>query len=79
LVRGQGCSPTIPGRSGFSGWDATGRPGADWLSPETRQAARVTPKPAIEIVTATPSDVKWIEELVAGRIDALAGDSVSVV
>jgi polar amino acid transport system substrate-binding protein len=36
-------------------------------------------KPAIEIVTATQSDEKWVEELVAGRIDALAGDSVSVV
>ena len=36
-------------------------------------------KPAIEIVTTSKSDEAWVEELVAGRIDALAGDSVSVV
>jgi polar amino acid transport system substrate-binding protein len=34
-------------------------------------------KPAIEIVTTTKSDEEWAEELVAGRIDALAGDSAS--
>ncbi len=32
-------------------------------------------KPAIEIVTTTRSDEAWVEDLVAGRIDALAGDS----
>jgi polar amino acid transport system substrate-binding protein len=36
-------------------------------------------KPAIEIVTTTRSDEAWVEELVAGRIDALAGDSMAVV
>ena len=33
-------------------------------------------KPAIEIVTATQSDEKWVEQLVGGKVDALAGDSV---
>jgi polar amino acid transport system substrate-binding protein len=36
-------------------------------------------KPAIEIVTTTKSDAEWVEELVAGRIDALPGDSVEAV
>jgi polar amino acid transport system substrate-binding protein len=36
-------------------------------------------KPAIEIITTTHSDESWAEELVAGRVDALAGDSVEVV
>ena len=36
-------------------------------------------KPAIEIVTTTKSDEAWVEEFVAGRIDALAGDSMAVV
>ena len=36
-------------------------------------------KPAIDLVWGTKSDEKWVEELVAGRVDALAGDSVDVV
>jgi polar amino acid transport system substrate-binding protein len=33
-------------------------------------------KPAIKIITTTQSDEKWIEDLVNGKVDALAGDSV---
>jgi polar amino acid transport system substrate-binding protein len=36
-------------------------------------------KPAIEIVTVTKSDEEWAEELVAGRVDALAQDSAQTV
>jgi polar amino acid transport system substrate-binding protein len=36
-------------------------------------------KPAIEIVTDTKSGEEWAEELVAGRIDALAQDSTATV
>ena len=36
-------------------------------------------KPAIELVWDTKSDEGWVEELVAGRVDALAGDSMDVV
>jgi polar amino acid transport system substrate-binding protein len=36
-------------------------------------------KPAIDIITTTMSDERWAEELVAGRVDALAGDSVQAV
>lgn len=36
-------------------------------------------QPAIEIVTTTKTDEKWAEELVAGRIDALAQDSAETV
>ena len=34
-------------------------------------------KPAIDIVTTTKSDKQWVEELVAGRIDALVGDTAT--
>ena len=33
-------------------------------------------KPAIEVLTATQSDEKWVEQLAVGQVDALAGDSV---
>jgi polar amino acid transport system substrate-binding protein len=36
-------------------------------------------KPAIKIVTATQSDEKWVGQLAAGQVDALAGDSADVV
>ena len=36
-------------------------------------------KPAIEIVTVTKSDEEWAEELVAGRVDALAQDSAETI
>ncbi len=36
-------------------------------------------KPAIEIVTVTKSGEEWAEELAAGRVDALAQDSVATV
>jgi len=36
-------------------------------------------KPAIEIVTVTKSSEEWAEELVAGRVDALAQDSAETV
>jgi polar amino acid transport system substrate-binding protein len=35
--------------------------------------------PAIDIITTKMSDEKWVEELVAGRVDALAGESVEAV
>ncbi len=34
-------------------------------------------RPAIDIVTTTKPDQEWVEELVAGRIDALVGDSAT--
>ena len=36
-------------------------------------------KPAIDIITTKMSDERWAEELVAGRVDALAGGSVEAV
>jgi polar amino acid transport system substrate-binding protein len=36
-------------------------------------------KPAIDIIAVTKSDEYWAEELVAGRVDALAGESVEAV
>jgi len=36
-------------------------------------------KPAIGIITTKMSDEEWAEELVAGRVDALAGESVEAV
>lgn len=36
-------------------------------------------KPAIDLVWGTNSDEKWVEELVAGQVDALVGDSAQLV